>query len=129
MPLYFPLEAPVKFDCVSSDLLHFDWQNKSADFSIPDDEEHVLRVRFANDVIVRMLDEMPLSIETDPSASRGLVPHHFAYRVEGAPFGENQPEAWAALGRLQHYQFVTGWGCVDVLTTGEPEFVVVPALR
>lgn len=129
MPHYIPLHAPIAFDCVRSDLLHFDWQNKAADFAIPDDEEHLLRVRFPADAIVRMLDEMPLSIETDPSASIGLVPHHFAYRVEGAPFDKNQPKVWReVLGSLQHYQFVTGWGCLDVLTRGEPEFAVVPAL-
>jgi hypothetical protein len=49
-------------------------------------------------VIVRILDEMPLSIETDPSASQGLVPNHFAYRVEGAPFSVSQSEAWQADG-------------------------------
>ena len=127
MPRYFPLEAPLTFDCTRSDLLRFDWQERTADFAIPDDQEHVLRVRFHADVIVRLLDEMPLSIETDPSANRGLVPHHFAYRVEGAPFGENQPDVWReVLGPLKHFQFVTGWGCLDVLSKGEPEFAVVP---
>jgi hypothetical protein len=127
MPNYFPLEAPLKFDCVGSDLLRFDWPDRSADFAIPDDEEHILRMWFDADVIVRLLDEFPLSIETDPSASRGLVPHHFAYRVEGASFGENYPQAWLeAFGPLKHYRFVTGGGCLDVLTSGEPRFAVVP---
>jgi hypothetical protein len=127
MPHFFPIIAPLKLDCSRSDLLRFDWQTKAADFAIPDDGTRVLRVRFGADVIVRLLDEMPLSIETDPSASRGLVPNHFAYRVEGAPFSASQSEAWqAALGTMKHYQFVTGWGCLDVLTSGEPEFEVVP---
>ena len=126
MPRYFPILAPFKFDCARSDLLRFDWQAKAADFAIPDDKEHVLRVRFGADVIVRMLDEMPLSVETDPSTLQGIVPHHFAYRVEGAQFSESQPEAWqAAFGGMKHYQFVTGWGCLDVLTSREPEFDVV----
>ena len=123
---HFPLDAPVDFDCVRSDLLAFDWQNKSADFVIPDDEEHILRVQFDADVIVRMLDEMPLSIESDPSTWRGLVPGHFAYQVEGAPFAANQPEAWRQfLDPMKHFRFQTGWGCLDVLTSGEPRFLVV----
>ena len=128
MPRYFPLETPLAFDCVRSDLLSFDWQQRAADFSIPDNEEHILRVTFNADVIARLLDEMPLSIETDPSTNDGLVPHHFAYRVEGAPFGESQPRVWRdVLGPLKHFQFVTGWGCLEVLTKGEPEFAVIPA--
>jgi len=128
MPHYFPLETPVPFDCTRSDLLCFAWQQRAADFAMPDDEEHVLRVSFNADVIVRMLDEMPLSIETDFSTKRGLVARHFAYRVEGAPFSENQPEDWrVVLGSMKHFLFVTGWGCLEVLTKAEPEFAVVPA--
>jgi hypothetical protein len=128
MPTYFPLEATLEFDCVRSDLLRFDWQERAADFALPDDEGRVLRVKFHGEVIVRMLDEMPLSIETDPSTSMGRVAHHFAYRVEGAPFSENQPEVWrGTLGALKHYQFVTGWGCLDVLSGSEPEFKVMAA--
>ena len=124
---HFPIDAGVNFDCVASDLLSFDWQNKSANFLIPDDEQHVLRVQFRSEVIVRMLDEMPLSVESDPSTWQGIVPHHFAYRVEGASFAESQPEAWKqAFGSMNHFRFITGWGCLDVLTKGEPEFAVVP---
>jgi hypothetical protein len=130
MANHYPIEVPLKFDCVASDLLRFDWQASSADFVIPDDEAHILRVWFDTDVIVRLLDEMPLSIETDPSASRGLVPHHFAYRVEGASFGENHPEAWRdVLGSMKHYRFITGGGCLDALSRNEPRFAVVPAPR
>ena len=123
---FFPLDIGFAMDGVASDLIGFDWQERSAEFVIPGDEEHVLRVRFEKDVIVRMLDKMPLSIETDPSTWQGLVPHHFAYRVEGAPFAENQPEDWrGVLGPMNHFQFMTGWGCLDVLCSGEPRFEVV----
>lgn len=125
---YFPLEAPLQFDCLASDLLHFDWVNGSADFAVAGEEESILRVWFNHTVIVRLLDEMPLSIETDPSAQRGLVPHHFAYRVEGAAFAESQPQAWReVLGPMKHYRFITGGGCLDVLTPGEPQFAILPS--
>jgi len=86
-----------------------------------------LRVQFRTEVIARMLDEMPLSIESDASNSQGLVAHHFAYRVEGAPFADNQPDAWRqVLGPMKHFRFITGWGCLDVLALGDPEFAVIP---
>jgi hypothetical protein len=71
---FFPLDAGISFDCCLSDLLGFDWKNKSADFCIPGDDDHVLRVRFEADVIVRMLDEMPLSIESDPETWQAWFP-------------------------------------------------------
>jgi hypothetical protein len=130
MQSHFPIDAGVSFDCGQGDLLGFDWQNRSADFLIPDDQQHVLRVKFGSEVIVRMLDEMPLSIESDASTWQGMVPHHFAYRVQGAPFAENQPESWVQVfGPMNHFRFVTGWGCLDVLTQSEPEFALVPTLR
>ena len=113
---YFPIDAGVRFDCGRSDLLGFDWQNNSADFLLPGDEQHVLRVQFRSQVIVRLLDEMPLSMESEAVTRKGLVPHHFAYRVEGASFAEHQPEAWRqVLGPLNQYRFITGAGCLDVL--------------
>jgi hypothetical protein len=124
---YFPIDAPVSFDCDRSDLLGFDWQNTAADFIIPDDDNHVLRVSFDSDVIVRMLDEMPLSTESDPSTWEGLVPNHFAYRVEGSTFAAVQSGVWVETrDSVQHYQFVTGWGCLDVLSVAEPAFSVIP---
>ena len=124
---HFPIDAGVRFDCAESDLLGFDWPNKSADFVIPDDEENVLRVHFGPDVIVRLLDETPLSIESDASTWKGMVPHHFAYRVEGALFAEHQCKDWKeVLGPLKHFLFITGGGCLDVLTQSEPVFEVVP---
>lgn len=127
---FFPLDAGIPTDCGASDLLGFDWQNRSADFLIAGDKDRVLRVHFVTEVIVRMLDEMPLSIESDASTGEGLVAHHFAYRVEGAPFSENQPEAWRGVfGRLKHFQFLTGWGCLDVLSAKEPHFELVQASK
>jgi hypothetical protein len=128
MATYFPIDVGVEFDCVMSDLIAFNWQAGTADFVIPTDSERVLRIQFASDAVVRMLDEMPLSIETHPGENTGLVPHHFAYRVEGAPFASS-PSArrWGdTLGHFNHYCFVTGGGCLDALSAYSPEFSVVP---
>ncbi len=123
---FFPLDAGVTFEAVRSDLIGFDWQNNCADFFIPGDEEHVLRVSFRNDVIVRMLDEMAVSTETDPATWEGLVPNHFAYRVDGDRFLEAQSEAWKGGFPVEHYRFVTGDGCLDVVTSLPPNFAVIP---
>jgi hypothetical protein len=73
-----------------------------------------------------MLDEFPLSTESDPKDWVGLVPHHFTYRVEGDPFFEAQSEAWRAVeSSPKHYRFQTGSGCLDVISGGEPSFSLV----
>ena len=128
MATYFPIDAGVQLDCVKSDLMQFDWRTMSADFYLPGDRGHLLRVILADAVVIRILDEMPLSIETDPGADTGLVPHHFAYRVEGAPYSQSvSARRWAeVLGPVDHYCFVTGGGCLDALSAYQPRFEVVP---
>lgn len=130
MPRYFPIDVGVSFECVRSDLLRIDWKvnELTADFALPDDEAHAVRVRVEGTTIVRLLDEMPLSIESDPASEEGRVPNHFAYRVEGGPFAEAQSAAFKEIfGPVEHYQFVTGWGCMDVLTGAKPSFSIVDA--
>ncbi|WGM32903.1 hypothetical protein [Brevundimonas sp. NIBR11] len=128
MATYFPIDAGVEFDCVNSDLIGFDWLAGTADFVIPQDSRRALRVRFALVGVSRMLDEMTLSIETAPGVDRGLVPHHFAYRVEGSLFSDSAAaRLWSEIfGPASHYCFVTGGGCLDVLTAVPPEFAVIP---
>jgi hypothetical protein len=128
VPRYFPIDAGVRFDCVQSNLLAIDWKvdGLSADFVLPGAEGHALRVRFDGDTIVRLLDEMPLSTEQEPAKSEGLVPRHFAYRVEDSTFANTQSEAWKEIHKpICHYEFVTGWGCMDVPSGVEPSFEVV----
>ena len=124
----FPVEAPVSFECVRSELLQLDWPNRSADFCIPGDDDHVLRVTFPDLAIFRVLDEFLLSVEfAEPY--EGRVSNHFAYRVEGHPFLDEQSSDWREIcGTINHYQFVTGSGCLDVIMAGEPKFLIVPAL-
>lgn len=77
-------------------------------------------------MIIRILDEMPLSTEHENTPREGNIPHHFAYRVEGATFETTQSETWKfAQHPATHYRFVTGWTCLDVLSSKEPTFRVV----
>ena len=126
MPKYFPINAGLSFDCVRSDLLAISWKvnSLSADFILPDVEGHVLRVRFNGATIVRLLDEMPLSTEQG-TKNEGLVARHFAYRVENSTFADTQSEAWKhVFGPVCHYEFITGSGCMDVLSEAKPSFEV-----
>ena len=128
MPTYEPIETGISLKASASDLLRFHWKANgiAADFTLPDDDTRVLRVSFDRSCIVRLLDEMPLSTEEDDSPKVGLVPEHFAYRLEGARFARMQSEAWKGIsGPVHHYQFVTGWGCIDVLSGGAPLFTLV----
>ena len=127
MPRYFPIDTAVSFDCVQSDLLAIRWtgDSLSADFILPGAEGRALRVRFNGATIVRLLDEMPLSTEPG-TKNEGLVSRHFAYRVEGSTFADTQSEAWKSIFRpVCHYEFITGSGCMDVLSKAEPSFEVV----
>jgi hypothetical protein len=125
---YHPIDAGVTFDCDHSDLVKAHWEVNGffAEFALPNDKDHSIRVTFDQQCIVRLLDEMALSTEDDPANVEGLVPNHFAYRVEGATFATTQSETWKEVWQpFRHYQFVTGSGCVDVLSASEPTFKVV----
>ncbi len=132
MPKYTPIETVPKMQSSLSDLVDLRWRDRglTADFLIPEDKTHVLRVRFEKLEIVRILDEMPLSTESEITANEGLIPEHFAYSVEGALFWESQSEALKIVyPSLRHYRFITGWTCLDVLSDREPSFLVVPVSR
>jgi len=86
----------------------------------------LIRVAFDKVHIIRILDEMPLSTEAE-TKNEGLVPNHLAYRVEGSMFRETQSEAFKKTkGKwAQHYRFVTGWTCLDVISDSPPAMSVV----
>jgi hypothetical protein len=128
MPRYCPINIGVPLQAIRSDLVSFNWSTNSitADFILPDDEGHQLRVSFDKQCIVRILDEMPLSTEENDTPMEGLVSENFAYRLEGAAFARAQSSAWReASAPVTHYQFVTGWACMDVLTAATPVFAIV----
>ncbi|HEV2674247.1 MAG TPA: hypothetical protein VGV37_06865 [Aliidongia sp.] len=128
MPKYQPISVPVPLKASVSDLVDFRWGTAgiSADFIIPGNNTHLLRVAFDRQCIVRLLDEMPLSTENDDGPTAGLVSENFAYIVEGSVFSRIQSDAWKiALPSATHYRFVTGWACMDVLSSSVPSFVLV----
>lgn len=136
---YFPIETPAGWtDADCADLLSFDWRTSTAKFifyeretrtSLGPEWDQILVATFdAAEVIVRMLDEFPLSTESDPKDWEGLVPHHFAYLVEGDPFFTAQSSAWRSQAPdLKHYRFMTGSGCLDVITSATPRFGILNA--
>ena len=97
-----------------------------ADFLIPGDDQHALRVQFERVEITRTLDEMPLSTEAEDTPNDGLSAEHFAYSVDGALFWKLQSEAFKVVyPKAQHFRFITGWTCLDVIAAAEPRLSVV----
>jgi hypothetical protein len=130
MPTYIPILTNPSIRASHSDLIDFKWRNDgvSASFVVPGDQDQALRVRFDCQCIVRLLDEMPLSTEPEDSPVEGLVSDHFAYVVEGARFWSDQSEAFKAVfPTAKHFRFVTGWTCLDVIASVEPDFRLVPS--
>jgi len=131
MPIYEPIDTGIAIKASLSDLAAFQWDTNGivADFILPEDDAHVLRVSFDRQCIVRLLDEMPLSTEVDHRLNEGLVSEHFSYLVRGADFARIQSSTWKEVsGDPEHYQFVTGWACMDVISSGKPSFAVVTKL-
>ena len=60
MPTYEAIETGIQLRAVASDLLAFEWKTNgiTADFLLPNDDAHALRVTFDRPCIVRLLDEM-----------------------------------------------------------------------
>lgn len=128
MAKYSPIDIGVPLKARESNLAALEWSDSRvvADFFLPDDDVQVLRVSFEKQCIIRILDEMSLDTEDEDTPDEGLVPEHFAYRVEGAVFARIQSEAWKEMyGPVTHYRFITWWTCIDVLTAAIPSFTIV----
>jgi hypothetical protein len=125
---YFPISTEPNMEADGSDLFHLTYHRGAlaADFLVPDDENQLLRVSFDRAQIFRVLDEMPLSTEENWQGSEGWKKNHFAYRVEGSKFVASQSELFLAATQIKHYRFITGNGCLDVLSERAPTFSVVP---
>lgn len=129
MARYSPIEIVVPLEAGRSDLAFLQWSTNGVTlyFFLPDDEVHLLQVSFQRQCILRVLDELALSTEDTDTPNDGLVPNHLAYRVDDSSFARNQSSAWKEVNSpVTHYQLITGWTCVDVLTSESPMFGVVP---
>lgn len=128
MPRYIPIPLDFSLQASRSDLLHFKWSPDeiAADFILPNHPQHLVRVTFNRQCIVRLVDEMPLSTEIDDTPHMGPVSEHFAYQVEGAAFARMQSNAWMTQSKqVQHYRFITGWTCMDVVSAAAPSFELI----
>jgi hypothetical protein len=125
MPRYEPIDSSITFQTSSSDLVGFVWGTNGiqAEFVIPGTDQQSLTVKFDRQCLVRILDEMALSTELDDTEDEGLISQHFAYIVHGASFFRMQSEAWkSGWESLNHYRFITGWACLDVISSAYPTF-------
>jgi hypothetical protein len=124
MLVYQPIDPGVPSDDIAEDDIVTLWEPSyfHAEFRLLSSDRENLRISFNAETIVRILDEMPLSTETDPLEWSGLVPGHFAYVVTGDKLPMGQSEAWVSLNSPTHYRFLTGWGCMDVLSRNPPSF-------
>lgn len=129
MPKYHLIQQPLIIKTSLSDLVSLVLKDGAltADFVIPGDDRHALRVQFERVEITRTLDEMPLSTEDEDTPNEGLLAEHFAYLVDGSRFWSQQ--SWAfkvGNAKARHFRFITGWTCLDVIASGQPKLSVVP---
>jgi hypothetical protein len=130
VPKYHPIEQPIAIKASNSDLIKLVLKDRGllADFVIPGDDLHVLRLQFERVDMIRSLDEMPLSTEAEDTPNEGLIADHFAYSVDGALFWNQQSCAFKIVfPKARHFRFVTGWTCLDVIAEGDPKLSVIQA--
>lgn len=127
MPKYHSIEQPLAIKTSLSDLIALAWEDQGirADFAVPEDTSRALTVRFDKTHVVRILDEMALSTETEDTPPEGLIAEQFAYLVEDSSFWKSQSEALKLIhSNARHYRFVTGWTCLDVISDEKPVMTV-----
>jgi hypothetical protein len=128
MQKYLPIDIGFEFKTSVRDMVSLRWKDGGivVDFFIPHDPENIIRVEFDKTLVVRVLHEMPLS--TEEPLGEGFVPEHFAYRVTGTRFWDSQspviPHVWKS---AEHYRFITGWTCLDVIAIEVPRISVIPS--
>jgi hypothetical protein len=133
---YTPIAIEGTVPCTGMDLYdlrHTYWNEDgnplTAHFSLSPEASPLLRVHFDNVHIVRVLAELYLDTEEYGFTPEGLVPYHFAYRVEGSRFLLSQSEFCRDTQRdAVHYRFVTAGACLDVLTNREPSCMLVSSV-
>jgi len=128
VPKYHPIDQPIAMKPGDGNLLNLVLKGRDlvADFVVPGDAQHTLRLQFERVHIIRTLDEMPLSTETEDTPNEGILADHFAYLVDGAHFWNQQSSAFKInFPNARHFRFLTGWTCLDVIAEGQPKLSVV----
>ncbi|MEP9387401.1 hypothetical protein [Mesorhizobium sp. KR9-304] len=117
MVRYIPIDSGFALACSTSDLLELRWRHEGivADFIDPTNDERLWRVQFDEVIAIRVIDEFYISTEEE-TPKEGLVAENFAYLVENRQFFRSQPELLRRDMDFRHYQFVTAWACLDVIS-------------
>ncbi len=92
--------------------LNLFWEIEGAD-------KPILLIEFDNALVVRVLDEMWSSTETDPVRWRSIE-GSFARIIEGSEYPTGSDYLKWIHPEAKHYAFVTGDDCVDVISLDPP---------
>jgi hypothetical protein len=93
MPKYSPIDIGVPLQASHSDLdaLHCSTNGIAADVVLSNGEDHLRRISFHSQRIIRILDEMLLSTEEGATPNEGLVPSTLHNHLEGAASARFSP--------------------------------------
>lgn len=125
---YVPLDFDLRVPCTAAEMYRLEMvcgpENEGnrlvADFSVGESSQYV-RVDFPHVEIVRVIDEVYIPLEEAAAKVVGHIAGHFAYRIVGSSFWAPQREAFQVyLPGSEHYLFVTGGSCLDVISRFEP---------
>lgn len=126
MVVYKPIGPHFDWDSDFVELKSYDWLSDTATFAVEKMDFDTVSVRFPAGGSVRIVDELALSTESHDTA--GIIPHHFAYVVEGDRFFSEHSSAWLASEKpIAQFRFLTGHECLDVISNSEPEFTTLKA--
>jgi|GEM_PF-1598993 len=84
----------------------------------------LVNVAFPHVELLRVIEELHLPLEESDIPRVGVIANHFAYKIQGSPFWAAQREVFeTALPGSEHYRFVTGGQCLDVVSRDQPQIV------
>ncbi|MFK4768987.1 hypothetical protein [Rhizobium sp. ZW T2_16] len=84
----------------------------------------LVKLVFPHVVLFRVIEELHLPLEESDIPRVGAIANHFAYKIQGSPFWAAQREVFeTALPGSEHYRFVTGGQCLDVVSRDQPQIV------
>jgi hypothetical protein len=130
---YLPIDFDLTISCTGAEIyrveMQYNEQNGAnellAYFAVAGKDTYV-EVCFQHAEIFRVIDEMHAPLEEHSIETTGHVSGHFAYRVEGSTFWAAQRDLFEAIfPGIQHYRFVTGGYCLDVISKYEPSILWV----